>query len=53
LQQNGINVVIVKNEGILRFPEEILFDKSTWELKKTGASNALKLLANAAAGLRR
>jgi hypothetical protein len=47
LQQNGINVVIVKDEGILRFPEEILFDKSTWELKKIGASNALKLLANA------
>jgi hypothetical protein len=47
LQQNGINVIIVKDEGILRFPEEILFDKSTWELKKTGASNALKLLANA------
>jgi chemotaxis protein MotB len=47
LQQNGINVVIVKDEGILRFPEELLFDKSTWELKKTGASNSLKLLANA------
>jgi chemotaxis protein MotB len=47
LQSEGINVIIVKDEGILRFPEDILFDKSSWELKKAGASNALKSLARA------
>jgi chemotaxis protein MotB len=47
LQSQGINVIIVKDEGILRFPEDILFDKSSWELKKSGASNALNSLARA------
>src|SRR5215831_7816948 len=32
LQKRGISVVIVKDEGILRLPEEILFGRSSWEL---------------------
>jgi chemotaxis protein MotB len=47
LRKEGINVIVVKDEGILRLPEEILFDRTSWELKKAGASNALKSLANA------
>jgi flagellar motor protein MotB len=47
LRKEGINVIVVKDEGILRLPEEILFDRSSWELKKAGASNALRSLANA------
>jgi outer membrane protein OmpA-like peptidoglycan-associated protein len=47
LRKEGINVIVVKDEGILRLPEEILFERSSWELKKAGASNALRSLANA------
>jgi outer membrane protein OmpA-like peptidoglycan-associated protein len=33
LSREGIRFIVVKDEGILRLPEEILFDKSSWELK--------------------
>jgi chemotaxis protein MotB len=46
LQREGIIVSIIKEEGILRFPEEILFEKSSWELNAKGAV-ALKALARA------
>src|SRR6266702_1928833 len=32
LQREGIIVSIIKEEGILRFPEEIIFEKSSWVL---------------------
>ena len=47
LKKEGISVIVIENEGILRLPEEILFDKSSWELKKSGASNPVKALARA------
>jgi outer membrane protein OmpA-like peptidoglycan-associated protein len=47
LQKDGINVIIVKDEGILRLPEEILFERSNWELNKASAVNAVKSLARA------
>jgi flagellar motor protein MotB len=47
LRKEGINVIVVKDEGILRLPEEILFERSSWELKKGGASTALRSLASA------
>jgi chemotaxis protein MotB len=46
LQKEGIFVSIFKDEGILRFPEEILFEKSSWDLNAKGAI-ALKALARA------
>jgi flagellar motor protein MotB len=46
LQKEGIIVSIIKEEGILRFPEEILFEKSSWDLNAKGAV-ALKALARA------
>src|SRR5436305_8118886 len=33
LQREGINVTIVRDEGILRLPEDILFERSSWEIK--------------------
>jgi chemotaxis protein MotB len=47
LKKEGISVIVIEHEGILRLPEEILFDKSSWELKKSGASSAVKALAKA------
>jgi chemotaxis protein MotB len=46
LQKEGIIVSIFKDEGILRLPEEILFEKSSWDLNAKGAI-ALKALARA------
>jgi flagellar motor protein MotB len=46
LQKEGITVSIIKEEGILRFPEEILFEKSSWDLNAKGGV-ALKSLARA------
>ncbi|UPK02826.1 hypothetical protein [Bradyrhizobium sp. 170] len=46
LQKEGIIVSIIKDEGILRFPEEILFEKSSWDLNAKGVV-ALKSLARA------
>jgi flagellar motor protein MotB len=49
LQKNKIEVLIVLDEGILRFSEEILFEKSSWELnnKKSVGVEALKTLGEA------
>lgn len=46
LQSRGINVVILKDEGVLRLPEDILFSKANWELNAKGV-DAVKTLANA------
>jgi hypothetical protein len=37
LQREGINVIVVKDEGILRLPEDILFERSSWEIKLSRA----------------
>ena len=49
LQSRGLNVIIIKDEGILRLPEEMLFAKSNWELSARGvdASKTLKTLGDA------
>jgi chemotaxis protein MotB len=49
LQSRGLNVIIIKDEGILRLPEEMLFAKSNWELSARGVdtSKTLKTLGNA------
>jgi flagellar motor protein MotB len=49
LQRNRIEVLIVEDEGILRFSEEILFEKASWELnsKKGNGGEALKVVADA------
>jgi chemotaxis protein MotB len=46
LKQEGINVTVIQNEGILRLPEEILFSSSKWELNSKGLE-AVKALAEA------
>jgi flagellar motor protein MotB len=46
LRKTGMNVFIIKNEGVLRLPEEILFDSSKWELNSKGV-DAIKILARA------
>jgi flagellar motor protein MotB len=46
LQKDGINVTIIRDEGILRFPEKILFEKASWDLNEEGVI-ALKSLAKA------
>jgi hypothetical protein len=49
LQRNRIEVLVVEDEGILRFSEEILFEKASWELnsKKGVGGEALKVVADA------
>lgn len=46
LRREGIVVSVIEEEGILRFPEEILFEKSSWDLNAKG-SVALRSLARA------
>jgi chemotaxis protein MotB len=46
LKDAGMHVIVVKNEGILRIPEEILFETSEWELNKKG-SEAVQTVAKA------
>ena len=46
LQNRGINVIIIKDEGVLRLPEDILFSKANWELNTKGIT-AVKTLADA------
>src|SRR5579863_10344923 len=46
LQSRGINVTIVKDEGVLRLPEDILFSKANWELNTKGVA-AVRVLAEA------
>ena len=46
LQSRGINVVILKDEGVLRLPEDILFSKANWDLNSKGI-DAVKTLADA------
>jgi hypothetical protein len=46
LKQKGISVTVIENEGILRLPEEILFNSSKWELNLKG-HEAVKSLADA------
>ena len=47
--KNRIEVLVVEDEGILRFSEEILFEKGSWELnsKKGVGGEALKVVADA------
>jgi hypothetical protein len=49
LQSRGLNVIIIRDEGILRLPEEMLFAKSNWELGARGidVSKTLKTLGDA------
>jgi outer membrane protein OmpA-like peptidoglycan-associated protein len=49
LQKQGLDVFIIRDEGILRLPEKMLFAKSNWELGASGgdASKALKVLGDA------
>jgi flagellar motor protein MotB len=48
LQKEGINVIIVKDEGILRLPEDILFEPSRWEIKATARGvDPIKTLSKA------
>jgi flagellar motor protein MotB len=46
LQQKGISVTVIENEGVLRLPEEILFSRSKWELNQKGLE-AVKAVAEA------
>src|SRR5258708_6385830 len=41
LQKEGINVVVVKDEGILRLPEELLFERASWEVRSNGPIRTL------------
>jgi chemotaxis protein MotB len=50
LQDRGINVTMIENEGILRLPEEILFSSSKWELNPKGLER-VKALADALAAI--
>src|ERR1700737_2172375 len=48
LQNEGIRFIIVKDEGILRLPEDILFERSSWEVKvHTRGADPLKTLGRA------
>jgi outer membrane protein OmpA-like peptidoglycan-associated protein len=49
LQSRGLNVTIIRDEGILRLPEEMLFAKANWELGARGvdASRTLRTLGDA------
>jgi flagellar motor protein MotB len=49
LDSRGINVTIIKDEGVLRLPEDVLFAKSAWELSAKGndATRTLAALADA------
>src|SRR6202045_5327041 len=44
LQSRGLNVIIIKDEGILRLPEEMLFAKSNWELSARGVEKRQALV---------
>src|SRR2546423_437448 len=47
-QKQWINVIIVKDEGILHLPEEILFERSSWDIKaNTRGVDPLRTLAKA------
>jgi|SRR6516164_8198237 flagellar motor protein MotB len=46
LKDAGMKVLVIKNEGILRIPEEILFDSSKWELNAKGIE-AARIVARA------
>jgi chemotaxis protein MotB len=46
LKDKGINVIVIKDEGILRIPEEILFETSKWELNAKGVE-AVRTVAKA------
>jgi flagellar motor protein MotB len=46
LKDAGMKVMVIKNEGILRIPEEILFDISKWELNAKGIE-AVRIVARA------
>jgi chemotaxis protein MotB len=41
LKKEGIDVIIVKDEGILRLPEELLFGPSSWEVRNRAPVKAL------------
>jgi chemotaxis protein MotB len=48
LDSRGVSVTIVKDEGVLRLPEDILFAKSNWELSsKSNANRTISVLAEA------
>src|SRR4051794_16226767 len=46
LQNEGINVVVVRDEGILRLPEEQLFERSSWEIRSVGPIRILTKALN-------
>ncbi|MET3912100.1 flagellar motor protein MotB [Bradyrhizobium sp. S3.3.6] len=46
LKKDGITVFVVRNDGILRLPEDVLFERSSWEVKTRGLG-ALRSLAKA------
>jgi chemotaxis protein MotB len=46
LQDHGITVQVVKDQGVLRLPEEILFDKALAEINQKG-DHAIEVLAQA------
>ena len=50
LRERGINVQIVKDQGILRLPEAILFDKSKADINPRG-DDAVAALADALAAV--
>lgn len=50
LRNRGINVQIVKDQGILRLPEEILFDKGKADINRRG-EEAVTVLADAFAAV--
>src|SRR5262245_29362917 len=41
LEKQGIYVFIIKDEGIVRLPEELLFEQSSWEIKNKAPIYAL------------
>ena len=41
LERDGIDVLVVKDEGILRLPEKLLFNPSSWEIRNTTPIKAL------------
>jgi chemotaxis protein MotB len=41
LKKEGIDVIVVRDEGILRLPEKLLFGPSSWDIRNTTAIRSL------------